>query len=173
MSKTDNTKCELKNKGLHLVKADEENFWALLDLKVSKEQRDFVASNAISLAQAYDTHAEGKFAEAFGIWDGDIPVGFAMIGHNSEDYEGIAEVYSHSYCLWRFMIDERYQRRGYGRDALKLLLDYIRTFPDGVEALWSTSWEPENEVAAKLYHDFGFVENGEHDCDEIVGVMEL
>ena len=167
------TNNELKNKSLHLVKADKENFWVLLDLRVAKGQENFVASNAISLAQAYDTLADGKFAQAFGIYDGENPVGFAMIGHDSEEYEGMAEVYRHSYCLWRFMIDQRYQKRGYGKDALKLLLDYVRSFPDGEEKLWSTSWEPENEVAAKLYHDFGFAENGEKDGDEIVAVMEL
>ena len=169
----DNTNCELKNKGLHLVKTDKENFWTLMDLRVAKGQENFVASNAVSLAQAYDTLADGKFVQAFGIWDGATPVGFAMIGHNSEEYEEMADVYRHSYCLWRFMIDQRYQKRGYGRDALKLLLDYIRSFPDGEEELWSTSWEPENEVAAKLYHDFGFIENGEKDGDEIVAVLKL
>jgi diamine N-acetyltransferase len=79
-----NSNYEIKNKGLHLVNADRENFWALMDLRVAKEQEKFVASNAISLAQAYDTIANGKFVQPFGIWDGDIPVGFAMIGHNSE-----------------------------------------------------------------------------------------
>ena len=171
--KMDNANYELKNKDLHLVKADKENFWTLMDLRVSKDQEEFVAPNSVSLAQAYDTRADGKFVQPFGIWDGDTPVGFAMIGHNSEEYEEMAEVYRHSYCLWRFMIDQRYQKRGYGRDALKLLLDYIRTFPDGVESLWSTSWEPGNDVAAKLYHDFGFIENGEKDGDEIVAVLEL
>ncbi len=39
--------------------------------------------------------------------------------------------------------------------------------------IWSTSWEPDNKVAAKLYHDFGFIENGEKDGDEIVAVLEL
>ncbi len=169
----ENTNCEIKNKDLHLVKVNERNYRELIDLRVAKEQRNFVASNAISLAQAYDTVADGKFAQCFGIYDGDTPVGFAMIGHNSEEYEGMAEVYRHSYCLWRFMIDQRYQKRGYGRDALWLLLDYVLTFPDGEEALWSTSYEPENEVAAKLYHDFGFAENGEKDVDEIVAVLKL
>ena len=154
----DNANYELKNKDLHLVKADKENFWTLMDLRVSKDQEEFVAPNSVSLAQAYDTRADGKFVQSFGIWDGDTPVGFAMIGHNSEEYEEM---------------DQRYQKRGYGRDALKLLLDYIRTFPDGVESLWSTSWEPGNDVAAKLYHDFGFIENGEKDGDEIVAVLEL
>lgn len=169
----DSTSYEINNKDLHLVKVNTQNFWGLMDLRVTKEQENFVASNAVSLAQAYDTIADGKFVQCFGIYDGEIPVGFAMIGHNSEEYEEMAEVYRHSYCLWRFMIDQRYQKRGYGRDALKLLLDYVLSFPDGEEALWSTSWEPENEVAAKLYRDFGFVENGEKDGDETVGVLKL
>lgn len=71
------------------------------------------------------------------------------------------------------MIDRRYQKRGYGRDALRLLLDYVRSFPDGEESFWCTSWEPENEVAAKLYRSFGFEENGETDGDETVAVMRL
>lgn len=170
MEKTSNG---IRNKNLRLVKVNTQNFWALMDLRVSKEQENFVASNAVSLAQAYDTAADGRFVQCFGICDGEIPVGFAMIGHDSEEYEEMPEVYRHSYCLWRFMIDQRYQKHGYGRDALKLLLDYVRSFPDGEEALWSTSWEPENKVAAKLYHDFGFAENGEKDGDEIVGVLKL
>ena len=52
-----NTYNELNNKGLHLVKADKENFWTLMDLRVSKDQEEFVASNSVSLAQAYDTQA--------------------------------------------------------------------------------------------------------------------
>ena len=71
------------------------------------------------------------------------------------------------------MIDKRYQRRGYGRDGLILLLDYVRSAPDGKEELWSTSWEPENEVAPKLYASFGFEPNGEKDGDEIVAVRKL
>lgn len=168
-----NKSYKIKNQNLRLVKATRENFWELMDLRVTKEQEDFVASNAISLAQAYDCHADGAFAQAFGIYDGETPVGFAMIGHNSEEYEDMPEVYRHSYELWRFMIDKRYQKRGYGRDALKLLLDYVLSFPDGKETLWSTSYEPENEVAKKLYASFGFVPNGEMDGDEEVAVLDL
>ena len=169
----DSASYEIRNKNLRLVKVSKQNFWTLMDLRVAKEQKNFVASNAVSLAQAYDTIADGRFVQCFGIYDGELPVGFAMIGHNSEEYEGMADVYRHSYCLWRFMIDQRYQKRGYGRDALMLLLDYVLSFPDGKEALWSTSYEPENEVAAKLYRDFGFAENGEKDGDEIVAVLKL
>ena len=39
--RTENKNRELKNKNLHLVKADKENFWTLMDLRVTNEQRDF------------------------------------------------------------------------------------------------------------------------------------
>ena len=71
------------------------------------------------------------------------------------------------------MIDYRYQKRGYGRDAMKLLYDYILTFPDGKEELWSTSYVEGNDNAAKMYRDLGFEPNGEKDEDEIVLVMKL
>ena len=35
------------------------------------------------------------------------------------------------------------------------------------------SYEPDNDVAAKLYHKLGFVENGELDGEEIVAVLKL
>ena len=49
---------DLNNKGLHLVKTDKENFWTLMDLRVAKDQKNFVATNAVSLAQAYNTESE-------------------------------------------------------------------------------------------------------------------
>ena len=156
---------ELKNKAVRLEKVNADNFVDLLELKTAESQRDYVASNEVSMAQAYATLESGRFVQCFGIYDGDTPVGFAMIGHRSEEYEGMAEVYRHSYYLWRFMIDQRYQGKGLGRDALHLLLDYVLTFPDGEEAAWSTSYEQENEAAKRLYHSFGFVPNGEKDSD--------
>ena len=50
---------------------------------------------------------------------------------------------------------------------------FIRTFPCGKADYCALSYEPENEVAAKLYHSMGFVENGEMDDDEIVAVLKL
>ncbi len=71
------------------------------------------------------------------------------------------------------MIDKRYQKRGYGAEAIRLALEFIRTRPCGKALYCELSYEPENEVAAKLYHSFGFVENGEVDGDEIVAVLKL
>ena len=50
----------------------------------------------------------------------DVPVGFVMLSVDEAAPE---------YYLWRFMIDERYQGRGYGRAAIGLLIDHVRTLP--------------------------------------------
>ena len=168
---------EIKNKAIRLEKVNDDNFVDLMHLEVAESQKNYVASNTVSMAQAYATIASGKFVQCFGIYDGDTAVGFAMIGHHSEEYEGMAEVYRHSYYLWRFMIDQRYQGKGLGRDALKLLLDYVLTFPDGKEDTWSTSYDGVNEAAKHLYSSFGFTPNGEKDSNyedaEDVAVFSL
>jgi diamine N-acetyltransferase len=168
---------KLKNKGIRLEKVNDNNFVDLMKLEVAESQKDYVASNTVSMAQAYAVNASGRFVQCFGIYDGDTAVGFAMIGHHSEEYNGMAEIYRHSYYLWRFMIDHRFQGKGFGRDALNLLLDYVLSFPDGEEDTWSTSYDQENEAARHLYASFGFAPNGEKDSDyedaEEVAVLPL
>ena len=56
------------------------------------------------------------------------------------------------------MIDKRYQGNGYGREALRLAVDFVRTAPCGKAEYCWLSYEPENEVARKLYLSSGFEE---------------
>ena len=164
---------------IHLEKITPKNYWDIVCLKVAKSQKTFVASNKDSIVQAYAAIDSDCTAFPFGIFCDDKPVGFLMIGFNEaalyefdEDIEA-PEAYKNCYTIWRLMIDKRYQKKGYGREALQLALDFIRTWPCGEAEQCAISWEPENEVASKLYHSFGFVENGEMDGDEIVAVLKL
>ncbi len=160
---------------IHLEKANQDNVWDLLKLRVRPEQQNFVADNTESVVEAYLSLSVGGCAFPFGIFDGDTPVGFLMIGFGTENdrWVGEPQVNQGNYSLWRLMIDEKYQGRGYGKQAVQLALDFIKTFPCGpAEACW-VSFEPENEKAKALYHSFGFVENGEWDGDEIVAVLKL
>ena len=75
--------------------------------------------------------------------------------------------------ITRVYVEPEYQGRGYGREAIRLALDFIRTWPCGKAEYCEISYEPENENAAELYHSFGFKENGEMDGDEIVAVLKL
>ncbi len=63
-----------------------------------------------------------------------------------------------TYMIWRLMIDRRYQGKGYGREAMKFALDFIRTFPCGESEYCWFSYDMKNEGARALYRSFGFVE---------------
>ena len=155
------------NEQLHLEKITWDNVDRIINLHVNKEQRNFVAANKTSLVHAYLAVTENKKQVfPFGIYKGRKPVGFIMIGHDIGEDDGqepSAEWFlRNTYFIWRFMIDRKYQGQGYGRQAMQLALDFIRTFPAGEAKLCWLSYEPNNTVAAKLYKSFGFEEQPEH-----------
>lgn len=156
---------------MELRRVDLSNVWALVALSVAPEQQGFVASNAESLIEAYATQASGYPAMAFGLYAGEEPVGFALMGYGQ--MPGDPEVARGNYVLCRLMIDRRYQGRGLGRQGLQACLDYLRSFPCGrAQKVW-LSYEPDNAAARALYHGAGFVENGEMCGSEIVAVRDL
>ena len=152
---------------------NQHNVWSILKLEVDEAQKQFVATNTESIIEAYTTIIAGGIALPFEIYDDDTPVGFLMIGYGEIPEDENPKVAKENYCIWRFMIDKNYQGRGYAKEALRLALDFIKTFPCGKAKLCYLSFEPENAVAARLYHSFGFVENGEYDGDEIVACLPL
>lgn len=132
---------------VELREITKENYEKCLNLNIAESQKDFVSSTAHSLAQAwvyYDT------AFPFAIYADDTMVGFMMLGY----YE--VEGY---YTLWKFMIDEKYQNKGYGRKALRLGIDYlVNRFK--VKEVY-TSYYAANRIARNLYASIGFRETGE------------
>ncbi len=159
---------------LRLEKINGKNVWDILSLKVADHQKGFVADNGASLIEACTALMENGHAFPFGIYDGDIPVGFLMVGFDAEDsWDNAPRVAKGNYSLWRLMIDRRYQRRGYGKEAVRLAMDFINTFPCGVAEKCWLSYEPENEAARRLYRSFGFKETGEYDEDEVIAVLQL
>lgn len=158
---------------MELRKVDASNLWKLVKLSVREEQRNFVATNTESILEAYVTVTSGGVALPFGIYEGEEPVGFVMFGYGSLGDEDEPAVAEGNYCLWRLMIDQRFQGRGLGKRALQLCLDYLRTFPCGGAGWCWLSYEPENTGARALYHGAGFRENGEMCGDEIVAVLKL
>ena len=163
---------------IHLEKIDAKNVWDVLDLKLRKAQKEFVAPNDISIVQAYTAIGTGCSAFPFAIYNDEKVVGFLMVGYNEaalyelDDAEPPAAL-KNNYSIWRLMIDKKYQNRGYGREAIRLALEFIRTWPCGKAEYCEISYEPENEVAGALYRSCGFAENGELDGDEIVAVLKL
>ena len=167
-----------ENKNVRLVKVNTKNFDDLIDLEPLESQQNFVADNIYSLAEAYANISDGRYAQPFGIYDGETPVGFLMIGYDIADEEADREKYpliTNNYLIWRFMIDKNHQKKGYGKAAMKLALDFIRTWPCGEAEYCWLSYEPENDTARKLYRSFGFVEAKEmpENWDEIPAVLKL
>ena len=158
---------------VRLEKITENNIWPLLELEVKEEQKSFVASNTVSILEAYCTITSGGVAMPYGIYAGDVPVGFLMIGYGDSDWENAPAIASGNYSIWRFMIDKRYQGNGYGKAAMAAVLELIRSLPCGPGEYCWLSYEPENTLAKAMYHSFGFFENGETDGEEIVAVLKL
>ena len=159
---------------LHLEKVNGKNVWDILKLKVEEEQRSFVAANDISIIEAYIAVTANGHAFPFGIYDDEIPVGFLMIGYDvDDDWDDAPEIAKGSYNLWRLMIDSSFQNKGYGKEAVRLALEFIRTFPCGRAEFCWLSYKPENTIARRLYHSFGFAETGEMDGDELIAKIAL
>ena len=159
---------------MKLERVNGKNIWDLVKLSVKEGQTSFVATNTESILEAYVSITSGGTALPFGIYDGERPVGFLMIGYDTDQsWENPPPIAAGNYNLWRLMIDRRYQGQGYGRKAVELALEYIRTFPCGEGALCWLSCEPENRAARKLYEFCGFRETGELDMGEIIMAQAL
>ena len=115
---------------IRLERISGNNIWEILKLTVGDDQKSFVAANDVSIIEAYIALTSGGHAFPFGIYDEETPVGFCMIGYGTDDsWEDAPAVAQDSYNLWRFMIDRRYQGKGYGKAAMRLILDFIATQP--------------------------------------------
>ncbi|MDF2609850.1 MAG: N-acetyltransferase [Lachnospiraceae bacterium] len=158
---------------IELRKVDDKNIWKIIKLSVNADQENFVATNTQSILQAYTTITSGGIALPFGMYEDDCLVGFVMFAYGTNGEDDLPKVADNSYCIWRFMIDQEYQNKGIGRKALIAAIDYIKTMPCGEADYCWLSYEPENEVAKKLYTWGGFEETGEICGDEIVSVLKL
>ncbi len=132
---------------IELRKITKDNYEECLELRVADDQKNFVSTTVHALAQAW-VYYETAFP--FAIYANEVMVGFIMLGY----YEA-----KNQYTLWKLMIDERYQKRGYGKTALKLGIQHlIERF--NVKEVY-TAYESTNQVARDLYASFGFFETGE------------
>lgn len=133
---------------VHLRRVTRENFKECLRLQVSESQKGLVASTTESLAEAYVDPNLFPLAiydvAACGYEQPEVPiVGFTM-------YEIVAGVG----FIMRLMVDEKHQKKGYGRAAMTEVIRRLKLCPD-VEII-ATSYQKENELAAKLYRNLGF-----------------
>ncbi|MER9303014.1 GNAT family N-acetyltransferase [Mesorhizobium sp. M0293] len=148
----------LKTADIRLVAVTEANRALVAALELAPEQMDFVASNADSLEEAEtDEDARPRVIMA-----GDRVVGFLMYEAPRDDDEA---------RIYRFMIDRASQGRGYGKAALREVLDEIKRL--GHIRHVSICYEPENDAARNLYRSAGFVEEGLDEDGEMIADLVL
>lgn len=132
---------------------------AVIRLTVRPDQQPFVASNAVSLAEAlFSEEAWYRAVHA----DEEL-VGFVMLSDETLRPQPPAEP---SIGLWRLMIDACHQGRGIGKEVIRQVLEYARSRP-GVGSLY-TSYVPGANGPEQFYLRLGFEPNGEIDEGEIV-----
>ncbi|MCM3710683.1 GNAT family N-acetyltransferase [Sporosarcina luteola] len=130
---------------LHLESITKDNWVKAISLRVRGDQVNFVASNAVSLAQL-------NFLENFhakGIYLGEEMIGFALYGIDEDDHE---------YWIYRMMIDQKHQGKGYGKEAIQLVIDDIQSIKEDHHHTITLSYEPANEHAKRIYEKMGFKE---------------
>lgn len=140
-----------------LKKIDDSNRDACMALRVEDAQMEYIAPNADSLREAQEN---AEVARTFAIYVDHKLVGFTMFAfdENNEDPED-------KYWLWRFMIDAALQGNGYGDKALQAIIAYFRKH--GADQI-TLSTKESNTKALRLYHKYGFKENGQMNDGEIV-----
>ena len=144
-----------------LKKVTADNWEAVVELELHGSQEDLVASNLCSVAEAqFDPDARPR-----AVYAGKRVVGFLM--YDAQKTKGEAKEAS----IYRFMIDRKYQGKGYGHTALSKALEEIRAIP-GVNRI-SIRYMPKNPVAKPFYASFGFVEVGRDRDGEMSAVLKL
>lgn len=136
-----------------------DNLRDILKLKVTESQNQFVAPNTVSLAQAHFYPEKAWFRA---IYADETPVGFLMLSDEPREPE---------YFLWRLMIAAEYQGYGFGEQAMKRLIDHVKTRPQATELF--TSYVPADGGPEAFYQKLGFVDTGDMEDEEKVARLTL
>lgn len=143
---------------------------AVLQLRRAPGQERFLGS--------MESHFEDAVTDAkacprmWSVHDGTLLVGFVMIsdGIPAETLAADDDIIG-PYYLWRLLVDEAFQGRGYGAATIDAVVAYLRTRP-GADILW-TSCVQGDDGPLRFYERYGFVATGEIKWDEVVLRLDL
>ncbi|CAM4311787.1 spermidine acetyltransferase [Bacillus cereus] len=132
-------------KKFYLKPIDKSNWKEAIRLSVKEKQQTFIASNLYSIAEV-------QFLDNFyvkGIYLDEKMIGFTMFGIDSDD---------NNYWIYRLMIDEKFQGKGIGKQAIYLVIDDIKRNNHTNISLIMIGYAPENLTAKFVYKKAGFIE---------------
>ena len=138
---------------IHLEEVTEENWIDIASLSVKEEQKKFLAPAIGIIARGY-VYRDCN-AKVFGIAEDNQMVGVALVRDFTDEPLG--------YDLQQFMIDQRFQNKGYGTQALNLILDYLKK--DGRFDCVEVCVNKADAMALRVYEKVGFVDSGYVDED--------
>lgn len=133
---------------INFRKITEENFDAIIEMK-RPDGENFVASNAVSLAQAWLYRNDGDVFP-FAIYNDDTLVGFMLLEEDMEDER---------LDLWRIMLPPENEGKGYGTAAVKLMIQYAKE--SGRYKSIGLLCDPQNYNARHIYDKLGFQPTGD------------
>lgn len=138
---------------LRLFDVNENNWQDVRSLSVNDSQTGFLDSAIGILARGYVYRS--CRARVIGIADGDTVIGIALVKDMDEEPA--------CYDLQQFMIDGRYQGKGYGTEALRMILSALETERkyDCVEVCVKRN----DAAALRVYEKVGFADTGYIDPD--------
>ena len=116
-----------------------------------------------TIKEIFEKDEKGE-CTAFDVYEGDDLVGFAMF---CEYPEG-------SWFLWNYAIDARFQNRGLGTQALREVLDHMKSLYRVKEFTTTYCWG--NAHAKHIYEKAGFIETDvveEDDYKEVNMVLKI
>lgn len=136
-----------------LTEVTEENWFDVAGLSVKDDQKNYVAPAIGILARGFvyrDCNSRVYVIENDG-----IIVGVSLVREFTDEPPG--------YDLQQFMIDQRYQGKGYGSEALALILDELRK--EGHYDHAEICVKKDDIAAIRLYEKNGFIDSGYVDED--------
>jgi diamine N-acetyltransferase len=140
---------------VRLGEITEANRDAVLALRVAPGQQRFVGSVKRALEDAAEYPRANPWYRA--VYADGEPVGFVMLSWNVEPQP--PEIIG-PWFLWKLLIDERYQGRGYGTEVVRQVAELVRA--EGATELL-TSYVEGPGGPRRFYERLGFKPTGERD----------
>lgn len=140
---------------------DESNFDQIIEMSIKDEDKTFVAPNVKSLAQAW-LYRNDNDVFPYAIYYNHNLIGFILLDIDIEEKE---------YMIWRMMIDQEHQGKGYGRASILKVIEMSREHPDCDHLI--ADYVIGNNKMKYLLESIGFKEVGkQEDCNEVIMRME-
>ena len=145
---------------IKLIEINENNWLKATSLKVRDDQRGFLDRSIGIIARGYAYRNYNP--KVIGITNDETLVGLALVKDMDEEPA--------CYDLQQFMIDERYQNKGYGTKALKMILSELEK--EGKYNCAEVCVKMADTAAIHVYEKTGFVDTGYID-DELPDCLNL